>query len=107
LAASNGASLIGFIQAGSGASSETVSTALQRFKFVAQFGTFAQALTAAATGRLRVGSGQTVTISANTTIPSTIDLVVEKGGLISVNTGVTLTVEGHITAGDFEVFDGA
>lgn len=48
----------------------------------------------------------TVTISANLTIPSNISLVVLKGGGFSISTGVTLTISGGFSAGDYQVFAG-
>lgn len=45
------------------------------------------------------------TVSGNTTIPNTVVLVGQDGLVVTVNTGVTLTIEGSFTAGLFQVFD--
>lgn len=47
-----------------------------------------------------------VAITANTTIPSNVSVVVLKGGSFAISTGVTLTVAGSFEAGDFAVFSG-
>lgn len=49
----------------------------------------------------------TYTISTNETIPSNIELWIEKGAILSVDTGVTLTVNGPIDASLCQIFSGS
>lgn len=46
----------------------------------------------------------TVNISANTTIPANVHLVVQRGGIFNIADGVTLTVNGPLTAGPYQIF---
>jgi hypothetical protein len=92
-----------FVQSGTGALIETVSDALRRFKFAAQFGTFLQAVTAAITGNLRISSA--VTVSADTTVPSTVNLRFERGGKLVPASGVTVTLNCPVEAGLWQIFD--
>lgn len=47
------------------------------------------------------------TVSANVIVPSNITLVVLQSGLITVNTGITLTIQGGLVAGFYQLFTGA
>lgn len=47
---------------------------------------------------------QNVTVSANTTIPSTLAVKVIKGSIISISAGVTLTINGPFEAGNYKIF---
>ncbi|MGQ9688687.1 MAG: hypothetical protein ACUVXF_07890 [Desulfobaccales bacterium] len=49
----------------------------------------------------------TVAVTANTTVGSNIALKVLKGGMFSVSNGVTLTINGPIEAGPYQIFAGA
>lgn len=104
LAASGGSALIGFIQGGAGAVARTVQDKLREIISVSDFLTFSNALTYAANKTLYVKAGETVAIAADTSIPSTVSLVVEKGGLITVATGKTLTIAGPFRAGLYQAF---
>ncbi len=99
-----GSDLVGFAQAGAGAVAETIMDALRRLRFAVQFGTLAQAVTACDGKTLYIDT--TVNCPANLTIPGTVALEFKKGGKITVPVGVTLTVYGHITAPDVEIFSG-
>jgi len=48
----------------------------------------------------------TYTLSTSETIPSNISLKVQKGAKISIGAGKTLTINGNIDAGDWEIFTG-
>jgi len=45
-------------------------------------------------------------LSGNTTVPSTLNLMMLKSGLITIETGVTLTISGPFSAGLYQVFSG-
>ena len=45
-----------------------------------------------------------VSVTSNTTIPATLETIVQKGALISIATGVTLTINGPFNAGVYQVF---
>lgn len=102
LAASTGSSLVGHIAAGTGAVATTVQAFFRRFLFASQYGTFAQAVTAAATKRLWIDSA--ITISTDTTIASGLEVHMMKGGVFNVVTGATLTISSPFSAGLFQVF---
>lgn len=62
----------------------------------------------------RIGSSRKVTLSlapgtwtidANLTIPSNFALYVPRGCLLTTSTGVTLTINGPVFAGDYQIFD--
>ncbi|MEJ5330167.1 MAG: glycosyl hydrolase family 28-related protein [Desulfobaccales bacterium] len=46
----------------------------------------------------------TVNITANTTIPANVHLVVQRGGIFNIANGVTLTINGPLTAGLYQIF---
>jgi len=50
---------------------------------------------------------QHVTVSANTTVPENITLSFARGGMLEVPSGVTLTINGGIEAGLYQIFSGA
>lgn len=95
-------SFLGFLQSGTGAVTEPVQVALRRFLFVAQFGTLAQALTAAVSKRLWIDSA--VTIAGNTTIPVGMEVYVVKGGVFNVANAATLTINSPFSAALYQVF---
>lgn len=47
-----------------------------------------------------------ITVSGNLTVPSNIELLFTREGRISVNTGITLAIQGNIAAGPFQIFAG-
>ena len=49
----------------------------------------------------------TVAISSNTTIGNNIALKILNGGIFSINGGVTLTINGPIDAGPYQIFSGS
>jgi|GEM_PF-5554783 len=49
----------------------------------------------------------TVPITTNTTIPANVHLVVQRGGIFQVASGVTLTIQGPLQAGPYQIFSGA
>ncbi len=72
------------------------------------YSTLAEALTTIGSSEvtLTIPAG-TFTVAANTTMGSNIALKVLKGGKLSVNSGVTLTINGTIEAGPYQIFAGA
>ena len=46
-------------------------------------------------------------LSTSETVPANINLKIEKGAKISISGGVTLTINGNIDAGDYEIFTGS
>lgn len=59
--------------------------------------------TTAGTLLLRPG---TWAVTSNVTIPANVALEVPKGAILSISTGVTLTINGPFDAGDYQVFSG-
>lgn len=55
-------------------------------------------------GELYCGIGQAITLSSNITIPYTKTVTFLPGGLIIVPTGITLTINAQIVAGDQQIF---
>jgi len=58
----------------------------------------------AGSSELYCGIGQTITLSSNITIPHTKTVTFLPGGLIIVPTGITLTINAQIIAGDQQIF---
>lgn len=59
----------------------------------------------ATNAELNISNNQSVT--SNLTIPSNIELIVRKGGMLSISNGATLTINGQFQCGLFKCFDGA
>lgn len=107
LAASTGASLVGFQQSGTGTVARTVQDKARESVSIADRTDFATALAQVPSGGGRlIATPGTISITEDTTIPANVDLDVHRGAIFSIATGVTLTVLGQITAGNQEVFDG-
>ncbi len=70
--------------------------------------TLAQALTTIGSTQvtLTIPAG-TVAVTGNTTIPGNIALVVQKGGKFEVAGGITLTINGTVEAGPYQIFAGS
>ena len=49
----------------------------------------------------------TVNITANTTIPANVHLVVQRGGVFNIANGVTMTIRGVLSAGPYQIFSGS
>lgn len=62
------------------------------------------ALTAIGSGNGTIVVAKTITVTSNTTIPANVDLFIPKTGLITINSGVTLTINGTIQAGLYQIF---
>lgn len=52
------------------------------------------------------GATTTYTFSTNETIPSNINVIIEKGAILSIGAGITLTINGSFDAGLYQVFSG-
>ena len=103
VASSTGSSLVGYSQSGSNTVTTTVQAELQKTFRTSDYTTFSQALTSANNNTLIVDS--TIAITSNTTIPSTVQLIVNNGGLFTINTGITLTINGPFQAGLYQIFN--
>ena len=57
-----------------------------------------------ASGELYCGISESITLSSNVTIPYTRTVTFLPGGLIIVPTGITLTINAQIVAGDQQIF---
>jgi hypothetical protein len=99
-----GAGLVGF-DAGAGYSNGTVGSRLAGVFATDSYATFADAITAADNATLRINSA--IVVAANTSIPATVDVEVVRPGAISVNSGVTLTINGAFKAGQRQIFSGS
>lgn len=74
---------------------------------VNSFNTLQDALNAIGTQAKTLLIQKNITITANTTIPPNVNLWFSPQGVITVNNGVTLTINGGITAGLWQIFAGA
>jgi hypothetical protein len=54
---------------------------------------------------LTINIGRTIDITTNLTIPQNIRLVFSNGGKLVIKSGVTLTIDGHIEAGYYQIFE--
>ena len=102
LAASNGSSLIGYIQSGAGAVATTVQARLRKVIFTSDYDIFANAVAAAADGTLIVNS--TIALGNSLTVSSNVNLQVSNEGIINIANAVTLTINGCFDAGVYQVF---
>jgi len=102
-----GSSLIGFIQAGAGAVKRTVQDKLRETISVADFPSLAAAITSfnGENGRLVVAAP--IEVAASLAIPTNIALEVNRGAVITVAAGETLTINGPFSAGLYQTFAGA
>jgi hypothetical protein len=68
----------------------------------------ASAITAAAGGIVVFSEAATsYKISSNVTIPSGTTVVFQEGGMLSIDNGITFTVNGTLIAGLYQIFSGA
>jgi hypothetical protein len=106
-----------FLAAGSGATQRTVLDKLRDVVSVKDFGAvgdgvaddtvaFAAAVAASATGTILVPTG-TYRIGTNLTIPRTHGLWFSVSGIMSIDSGVTLAINGSVDAPDAQIFAGA
>ncbi len=86
-----------------GAIDRSVESKLQESISAADFANFDDALVCAEDKSLLVQTA--ISISSNTTVPATVQLIVENGALFTIDTGVTLTIEGPFQAGVYQIFD--
>lgn len=105
-----GSALVGFLQAGAGAVGRTAQSKMREIATPYDFGAkgdgvtadqaaFTSLATAFAKGRVPAG---TYRISANTTLSSALDI--DAGAMFSVDAGVTLTLNGALNAGLYQIF---
>ena len=106
-----------FLAAGTGATQRTALDKLRDVVSVKDFGAvgdgvandtaaFAAAVAASATGTILVPSG-TYRIGTNLTIPRTHGLWFSVSGIMSIDSGVTLAINGSVDAPDAQIFAGA
>ena len=67
---------------------------------------FTAAIAAAAGNRVIVPAG-TYRLSGNVTVPAGVEVVFQQGGLLSIDTGITFTINGSLDAGLYQIFSGA
>lgn len=113
LAASSGSSLIGFIQSGTGAVARTVQAKLRDVVSVNDFGAIGDGATDARTsfaaadavGPFSIPAG-TYRIASNITLTNS--LYFQQGAKLSIDTGVTVTINGYCIASPFQqIFSGS
>ncbi len=63
------------------------------------------AITYISTNNVSLISSIPSTVDYNDTIPSNISFQVNNGGIITISTGITLTISGDFNAGDYKAFD--
>lgn len=76
------------------------------FKDAISYSTLAAALTAIGSTPARLNISSAVTLTANATLPATLELNFLRGGSLAL-AGFTLTVNGTLRAGDWQVFTGS
>jgi hypothetical protein len=100
-----GDKLSGTRATGAGGVPTTVHDKLELIRLVTDRDTLANAATADDGFELIVNGP--VTLAANLTLPVTLGVRFEHGGKITVPAGLTLTINGPLTAGRYQIFDGA
>ena len=106
IASLSDASDVIYTPAGTGAVVTTVQNKLRENVSIQDFGNNLAVALAAIGGTSQTLTVNTeITLAANTTIPTNVSLLMEKGGSITT-TGYTLTVNGAFIAGLFQVFNG-
>lgn len=111
LSASTGSSLIGYLPAGAGAVATTVQTKLRENVSVKDFGAVGDGSTndtaaiqaALATGCTVLFPSSTYLISS--TVTFTGGFLFEKNALLKIATGATVTLNGSVQAGLYQIFD--
>jgi hypothetical protein len=98
LAASGGSALGGFIAAGVGAILRTIQAKLRETKTTQDYTTLAAAVASCGSTRTRLLVNSACTVSADLTIPSTINVQVDGLGIITVDAGKRLTINGSFSA---------
>jgi hypothetical protein len=76
------------------------------YKDAISYATLAAAITAIGSAETRLVITSEILVPADLTIPSTIELVIERGGSLNISPGIILTVNGAFSAGMFRVFTG-
>lgn len=71
------------------------------------YSTFAAAVSAAGSSIRTLAIPRLETITANVTVPTTLTLLFTGTGQLSINTGVTVTINGPVIAGDAQIFAAA
>lgn len=97
---------ITYVATGTGAVIRSVETRLQDFVLDGDYATFAQACAAAtALGKTLIVSHPHA-IAVDTTVPDSVNIRVDTGGLFTVALGKTLTISGSLEAGLYPIFAG-
>jgi hypothetical protein len=104
LAAPNGSSLIGYNEGCSGAINQTVQSKLQQFLDVKDFDNFSDAISCASSGSVKTLVLSSTVVGDGITIPAGVNLVVKEGGLITISATTTFTINGILTAGNYQIF---
>ena len=99
------ADLVTYTPAGSGAVARSAASKFGEAVTVRDYGSnLATALTAIGATVSELIINDDVTVSANTTIPSTLKLIVTNGSVITVNNAVTMTINGPFECGAHQCF---
>ena len=85
--------------------SRTVQSKLQEFISTGDFGSLQLAVVALGSTSKTLYVTTNDTISTNLTIPSNISLIYEEGYITTINNGVTLTINGDVQAGYYQIFN--
>ena len=93
-----GAVLMGFAEPQTAASSQTIQSKLSQTIATADFLTLAAALSRIGSNKASLQVNSAVTVTRNLTIPSNVDLVVNRLGSITVNPGFVLKINGTFSA---------
>jgi len=111
LAASNGSSLVGYIQSGGGAVATTVQARLRQYVSVIDFGadtSGASSSSAAFTSANNLSNQVVITKGTyllSTSVTFTVPVVIEYGAVITVPNGVTLAFNKGMDAGVYQCFN--
>ncbi|MFA5341807.1 MAG: right-handed parallel beta-helix repeat-containing protein, partial [Clostridia bacterium] len=82
-------------------------TNVNGIKYLSGYSSFLTAITTISTSTTTLIVDCSGSVDADTIIPSTLSLIVVKGGLLTIASGKTLTINGHLEAGPYQLFSGA
>ena len=107
----SGSASVGYTPGGVGAVPTTVDDALHRLptnlkNFGSGFAAFIASVAEIGSAQKTLVVNESFTIASNFTVPQNITLKIDRGSVITINAGVTLTVLGGIDAGSYLIFSG-
>ncbi len=74
---------------------------------VRAYSSFPTALAAIGTSKKALLIPDAQAVSSNQTVPSNVTLLFLQGGTLNISTGVTITINGHVDAGLYQIFEGS